>query len=510
MKLLIVDDEKIIRETISHHIPWRSLGIDIIGTASNGLEAYDIIMDEYPDIVMTDIKMPGLSGLQLIQKIKKVHPDVEFIIISGYGEFEFAREAMQYGIHHYLLKPCNEEQIIESVRETMDELSRKRSSGSLTPTDVSRKHMEATMILNIINELTARESESDSLTEDFFYPYEKFMDFDHVPYELCYLHFLDESSLQDAIKQIDLFCQTQSPRISFHMLYVHQTMLLFFPSYCLQYDELDTYMRGLYLPHQQITIQYQRTHYENLKALFDHMIPKVKRYETACFNNNGTLITICNYRTIMREIESLSERIYSGDIKIAGEALDALFVQLYQISNPVFLKQLISSIIMRAASKCLHYSSLEATEFLLTLNSLSDTAQIMERCIPALQGIYQKYHTTKASSGSLSSTIDEYVRQNLSDSNLSLKWIAEKILYMNVDYVSKKFFKETGQKFSNYLTDLRIQKAKELLSGTESDKIQNIAELVGCGNNPQYFSQLFKKNTGMTPSAYIKYISGGN
>ena len=70
MKLLIVDDEKIIRETISHHIPWHSLGIDVIGTASNGLEAYDIIMDEYPDIVMTDIKMPGLSGLQLIQKIK--------------------------------------------------------------------------------------------------------------------------------------------------------------------------------------------------------------------------------------------------------------------------------------------------------------------------------------------------------------------------------------------------------------------------------------------------------
>ena len=76
---------------------------------------------------------------------------------------------------------------------------------------------------------------------------------------------------------------------------------------------------------------------------------------------------------------------------------------------------------------------------------------------------------------------------------------------MNVDYVSKKFFKETGQKFSNYLTDLRIQKAKELLSGTENDKIQNIAELVGCGNNPQYFSQLFKKNTGMTPSAYSRY-----
>lgn len=81
---------------------------------------------------------------------------------------------------------------------------------------------------------------------------------------------------------------------------------------------------------------------------------------------------------------------------------------------------------------------------------------------------------------------------------------------MNVDYVSKKYYKETGKKFSNYLTELRIQKAKELLTEIGNDKIQNIAELVGCGNNPQYFSQLFKKSTGMTPSAYIKFISGGN
>ena len=117
---------------------------------------------------MTDIKMPGLSGLKLIQRIKKVHPDVEFIILSGYGEFEFAREAMQYGVHHYLLKPCKEEQIVESVEKTMDEISRKRFSGALTPGDISRGHMETTMILNIINELVAKDADSDN--DDFFRP----------------------------------------------------------------------------------------------------------------------------------------------------------------------------------------------------------------------------------------------------------------------------------------------------------------------------------------------------
>jgi len=102
----------------------------------------------------------------------------------------------------------------------------------------------------------------------------------------------------------------------------------------------------------------------------------------------------------------------------------------------------------------------------------------------------------------------QYVENNLDNPNLTLKWIAENYLFMNVDYVSARFIKETRQNFSNYLTTLRIQKAKQLLTEGNAEQIQRIAEQVGCGNNPQYFSQIFKKHTGMTPSAYVKRISG--
>ncbi|MCI6044753.1 response regulator [bacterium] len=511
MKLLIVDDEKIIRETISQQIPWAKLGIDEVKTASNGLEAYDIIMDEYPDIVMTDIKMPGLSGLELIKKIKKIHSDVEFIILSGYGEFEFARTAMQYGVHHYLLKPCNKDQIINDVKDTIDEISQKRASRNLTPSDRFRIQMENTMILNIINECVATESFSQSEDlQNLFRPYEKFMDFTNVPYELYYLYFMDEISLQSAINQIEQFRRAQMPGLNFQILYVYQTLMVFFPSYHLQYDALDAFFSHLSLPSQQITIQYQRVHYNNLKSLIDTITQKLKRYETIYFNNNGTLISICNYRTIMKEVESLTVNIYLKDKSVSEKSLDSLFTILSQITDIPFMKQLISSIIMQSSSKYLDFSSLEATEFLMKIHSMDDIQKILETTIPVLQLIYQKYHTIKSSGGFISDTINNYVRQNLSDSNLSLKWISENILYMNVDYVSKKYYKETGKKFSNYLTELRIQKAKELLTEIGNDKIQNIAELVGCGNNPQYFSQLFKKSTGMTPSAYIKFISGGN
>ena len=94
----------------------------------------------------------------------------------------------------------------------------------------------------------------------------------------------------------------------------------------------------------------------------------------------------------------------------------------------------------------------------------------------------------------------------MQDQNLTLKFIAENELYMNVNYVSRKFFKDTGVKFSHYLSDVRIKRAKQYLASNEADKIQDIAQLVGYGNNPQYFSHLFKKTVGMTPSAFNRSL----
>lgn len=268
LKLLIADDEKVIREMISSLIDWKSLGISLIGTAANGIEAYHIILDQYPEIVLTDIRMPGLSGLELIQKIHEVNEDTQFIILSGYGDFEYAKTAMQYGVRHYLLKPCSEQQIIDSV------------------TDI-----------------------------------------------------------------------------------------------CRSYKKL--------------------------------------------------LATKC----ILKEHRQIKEQLLAKQLELTG------------------------------------------------VNPLPE-------------------------SGSISEQIKHYVRENLQNSDMSLKWIAENKLFMNVDYISKKFLKETGEKFSAYLTELRISRAKELLLAARPDQLSQVAEQVGCGNNPQYFSQIFKKSTGYTPNQYYKLIHG--
>lgn len=121
-KVLIVDDERIIRDGVSEMIQSYNLGFDVVLNAQNGQEAYMQIIKENPDLVITDIRMPIIDGLELIQKTKKIKAKCVFIILSGYGEFEIARQAMQHGVKYFLLKPFKEEEIINIIKEIKKEL----------------------------------------------------------------------------------------------------------------------------------------------------------------------------------------------------------------------------------------------------------------------------------------------------------------------------------------------------------------------------------------------------
>ena len=130
-KVLLVDDERIIREGIARLIDWKQLDLCLIGTAVNGREAADMIERDKPDIVITDVKMPVLDGIDLIAMENARHPEIAFIVLSGYGEFELASAAMRYGVKHYLLKPCNETGIIDALRDVTGDLRRREKRESL-------------------------------------------------------------------------------------------------------------------------------------------------------------------------------------------------------------------------------------------------------------------------------------------------------------------------------------------------------------------------------------------
>ena len=111
-KVILVDDEKAVVESISRTVDWESEGFALAAACLNGCQALDAIRKHQPDIVITDIKMPVMDGIELIKKTREFDRQVTFIILSGYGEFELAKRAMKEGVREFLLKPCSEGEII--------------------------------------------------------------------------------------------------------------------------------------------------------------------------------------------------------------------------------------------------------------------------------------------------------------------------------------------------------------------------------------------------------------
>ena len=129
-KLLIVDDEEIEREGMAHFIPWQEQGVELVGAAWNGVQGLEMMEQFRPDIVLVDVKMPVMNGLEMIRKARQTFPDVVYVILSGYGEYEFTSQAMEEGVRHYLLKPCDEKKIVAVLDKVKAELQEKQERAS--------------------------------------------------------------------------------------------------------------------------------------------------------------------------------------------------------------------------------------------------------------------------------------------------------------------------------------------------------------------------------------------
>ncbi|WP_242855638.1 response regulator [Ruminiclostridium josui] len=136
-KVLLVDDEPMALEALKIVADWKELGFTICGEGKNGDEALNKIKETKPDLVVTDIRMPGMDGLELIRNVKEnVNQDTIFIIVSGYDEFEYAKKAMQYGIRYYVLKPVFKDEFSEVLVEIVDKLEEKYQLGKMTANNV--------------------------------------------------------------------------------------------------------------------------------------------------------------------------------------------------------------------------------------------------------------------------------------------------------------------------------------------------------------------------------------
>ena len=131
LSVLIADDEKKVGLLIKNLIEWERLGLNFLGLVQDGQSAYDIILREHPDIVITDIRMPKLTGLEMIEKVSMSGIKVHFIVVSGYRYFEYAQRALKYGVKDYLLKPIDETELNKILEKVYAEEMQKQDRKSV-------------------------------------------------------------------------------------------------------------------------------------------------------------------------------------------------------------------------------------------------------------------------------------------------------------------------------------------------------------------------------------------
>ena len=509
-KVILVDDERIIREGIAQIITWEEHGFEFVGAAANAFEALDIIKEEEPDILITDIKMPMMDGLQLIEKAREQNTQLISVVLSGYGEFDFASQAMRLGVRHYLLKPCNEQDILKVLAEIKQDLD---------------KRVRMTRYLKENNE--KMEKMMPLVREQFLRDF--IIHSNHSKYESAYykklLH-LDDDCIRLVIFQIE-------QNFAVEELYV------------LSKAVEDAYQEDLFfktiINHQILVASAGADSELNLQRInqvkfdFDQYssIPVSVAYSDCrpldAANEQYMILQDClRYTFLVGEGSIITQKDLA---MLKNEQISEIFHFDYsqitfavQSGNKAAFKACIDAYFQTLQdNKCspnllrLHYLELllavirggQKNELNLYMEQLADTQA--RRDLPDMRDRIEQIgvQMTEANHDAMVNRqnavvqqIIQYVQLHIDNEALSLKWIAEHILYMNEGYLSKLFIKETGEKFSAYITNIRVEKAKKIIRSQPDIKIYDVASQTGFGHNPQYFSQVFKKITGLTPSEF--------
>ncbi|AOH43005.1 hypothetical protein BEQ56_05645 [Anaerolineaceae bacterium oral taxon 439] len=493
-KLLIADDERVIRESISTLIDWKSLGIELIGLAKDGSDAYNMIIDECPDIVLTDIKMPGFTGIELIEKIRKINTLTQFVILSGYGEFEFAKAAMRFGVRHYLLKPCSEQQIIDAMQAVVADFERAR----LHDFGGKRRKIERIIyhhtFLNMLRDCLLGDCKGNRLMR-ILARYEHLLDLYRYPCELIFVKGIKET---DSRNIFNLAMGFYGEGNELTVVYADQNIYFLVRSGDIEkiYSSLAESIRICDCFCEVCTAKFQ-----NLSELMNAFVAEIREASRIVYYSADVIFPIDKDENLHSGIQKEMAILFDDHVGIASLQPDSIRNSLAGINDLLSAKHFTISLIISAFSRIDVISIIAATEWIEFVNHASSVDEILM----VLEMVFKSLGRQRASSQrnkAISYKIRAYVMNHLADSRLSLKWIADNVLYMNEDYISRRFIKESGSKFSDFLTEMRITKAKTLLLEIEADRIADVAARVGFENNPKYFSQIFKKYTGFSPSAY--------
>jgi two-component system response regulator YesN len=515
-KVLLVDDERIILDGISQIVPWEQVGTALAGIARNGLEAFEHIERDPPDIVISDIKMPGMDGLQLVANTVGLYPHIRFILLSGFDEFEYAQTAMNYGVRHYLLKPCNEETITKALREVVGECESARQKEQF----VSRLKYGMEKVLphvkeQFLKEFVTNKTYGERDWEYFRTLFDLRMENPKVRLILFQLEGAFEFEHLFAVKNIAeeiLEKPLLSSTVGEHVLVVVEEAA---PP-----EELQARIHSIrktFYDYYKIDLTVALSEADAITKARQLFKQTQECLHYRFYLGEGSLITkkdinlqddqrTQDQQEISLDEETLLLQIKAGRWEDALQSIDEFFGRIVAVRLDIhtaktYVIQLFMAIIRLCDANAIH-DYMSRLMMLMETNTMQSMHDFFKQA--ACEIAQKQYEQNKNKHSAIVDKVIQIIQEHLGDPQLSLTWVANQMLYMNTDYLGKLFKKETGEKFSAYVTKLRIAKAAEMIVRQEDVKIFELAEKLGFGDNPQYFSQVFKKYTGCTPSEYMK------
>lgn len=503
-KLLIADDEEIIRKRLVMKIEWNSLGFEVIGEASNGLELLELIKRLKPDVVLTDIRMPLMDGIELVEKVKEENIDTEIIVLSGFAEFEYAQKMLRLGVKDYILKPIDKEQIYKVFEALKYKLNEKNNKF---------RDLKSKFIIDIfMNNLSDVQIEEKNYE---FYHSDKLFSIVNLQIDEFTLH-QEEITNKDILKNI--FTS------EFNCILVSESKDDIF--YFVEVDNSERYINILESTFEKVNqfLQELGLHYS---VSFFYDFP------------NDDLKEINKIRN--KIFKTKKERAYLGPkvFKKASEEkklVNNQFIYPFEIEENIIKSFNAQDLITLQTNVAMFFSKFKEQDV--------EFAVVSNMSFQLLNHIYRYLRENNKTNGRIRDifkqifsdfnkyeffeTLEGFIKYLLKCTLIETKNISEGFLNLYMEkaikfidlrysedigldevaehvglssaYMSHIFKKELNISFVQYLKDKRLKEAIRLLKDTNL-KVYEVAEKIGF-NNTRYFSDVFRAEIGVNPLEY--------
>lgn len=511
-KILIVDDEKKERDGIESLINYFEFDLDI-SKASNGEEALRKINSERFDILLTDIKMPIMDGIKLLDNIQKINQDMIFVIYSAYGEFEYAQNAISLGVYKYILKPIQFQEF-KKVFEEIIELchiknKRKKISEKLNEqfSEIQSYKLEKQILTLIENKQVPIELLSEVVELESRFSSEK-----HIPVLLSSPTNLFVIYGEQIEKKIN--CLFKEDVLNMNIADNQILLLIFLKTVDKKWEEdfkrkFESLIKAIiqkYNSQMLVVIgnvlsglSELNKEYDTLAQLSDYQF---FMHESGILFHNQNLMYHAEVDMMTLYLEKMYNEFKAKNYKAVDDELTRIydFIEEHTGFSSIYVKYIFTEAIRKICDiSNYHVDLTEIVEKIYQVNSLNQMKEVIENVIEYII----KNDVEEQSENRIVKMAKRIIFDQYYDSNLSLSKIASE-LHVSPSYMSSLFKVETGENLVKYITQYRIKRAKDLLRETNM-KICDICKNVGYHNH-SYFTSIFSNIEGLSPGEYRERV----